>query len=163
MLPVSFIRGMQSPSTAVIDPSIARQVLAMLETVTGPDGTATRASVSGYRVAGKTGTSRKASGGSYQRNYLSVFAGLVPVSAPRFAMVVVIDDPQSGDYYGGLVAAPVFQRVMEGSLRLLDVTPDRVDQWIAGANPTPAALPGAGGLPPEAEPVLEHIADGAVQ
>ena len=163
MLPVSFIHGHQSASTAVIDPSIARQVLGMLETVTGPEGTATRANVSGYRVAGKTGTSRKASGGGYQRRYLSVFAGLVPVSQPRFAMVVVIDDPQAGAYFGGLVAAPVFQRVMEGGLRLLDVMPDNVEQWTAGANPVAPSLPVGNGLPPEAEPVLEHITAGALQ
>jgi len=160
MLPVSFIKGAQSTSTAVIDPSIARQVLTMLETVTGPEGTATRANVSGYRVAGKTGTSRKASGGGYQRRYLSVFAGLVPASAPRLAMVVVIDDPQAGAYYGGLVAAPLFQRVMEGGLRLLDVTPDRPEQWLVGATPMPVPLPSTGGLPPEAEPVAEHFIDG---
>ncbi len=153
MLPLSFVKDAGGQSTAVIDPAIARQVMAMLETVAGPEGTATRANVAGYRIAGKTGTSRKIAAGGYQRRYLSVFAGLVPASAPRLAMVVVIDDPQRGVYYGGQVAAPVFQKVMEGGLRLLDVPPDQVEQWLAGSVNVVPVLPGTGGLPPEAEPV----------
>lgn len=133
----SFVRGNPSPQRQVLDPQVARTVMDMLETVTGPQGTAQRARVQGYRVAGKTGTSRKASGGGYQRRYLSLFAGLVPASRPRLAMVVVIDDPTGEDYYGGLVAAPVFQRVMEGALRLLDVPADDSGQWYVALPPAP--------------------------
>ena len=82
-------------------------------------------------MAGKTGTARKASAGGYSREYFAFFAGLVPVDNPRFAMAVVIDNPTAGSYYGGLVSAPVFQKVMEGSLRLMDVPPDDIETWIA--------------------------------
>ncbi|HEY9147388.1 MAG TPA: penicillin-binding transpeptidase domain-containing protein [Gammaproteobacteria bacterium] len=115
-------------SRQVIAPEIAREVRTMLERVVQQGGTGTRAQVSGYRVAGKTGTVRKASAGGYsEENYLSVFAGIAPASRPRLAMVVVVDSPDDGDYYGGVVAAPVFSRVMEGALRLLDVAPDDLE------------------------------------
>lgn len=112
----------------IIDPKVARQVNEMLERVVMTGGTGTRAKVAGYRVAGKTGTVRKASSGGYtEEHYLSVFAGIAPVSRPRLAMVVVVDRPDDGEYYGGVIAAPVFSRVMEGALRLLDVAPDNLE------------------------------------
>jgi hypothetical protein len=81
--------------------------------------------VPGYHVAGKTGTVRKLGPGGYtQDRYLSLFAAMVPASHPRLVMVVMIDEPGKKDYYGGLVAAPVFSRVMTDALRLLDVAPD---------------------------------------
>jgi cell division protein FtsI (penicillin-binding protein 3) len=136
----TFVRGANNPSQQVVDPALAAELLSMLETVTGPGGTATRANVLGYRVGGKTGTSRKASGGGYAaKRYTSVFVGLVPASRPKFVMAVVINDPQSRDaagdlvYGGGAVAAPVFHRVMDGALRLMDVPPDNVQQWYAAA------------------------------
>lgn len=102
----------------------ARKLRTMLEAAVGPTGTARRAAVDGYRVAGKTGTSRKAQQGGYAEDrYVAVFAGMVPASAPRLVAVVMIDEPK-GEYYGGLVAAPVFGRVMAGALRLLDIPPD---------------------------------------
>ena len=105
----------------------------MLENVTLPGGTAQKAAITGYHVAGKTGTARTASGGGYSRKYVSVFAGVVPMDQPKFAMVVVINQPSSGAYYGGLVSAPVFHNVMEGALRLMDVPPDHIEQWTASA------------------------------
>jgi len=105
--------------------ALAQTLLDMLETVTNVGGTAGKAAVPYYRVAGKTGTSRKAGGGNYQQSrYLSLFAGLAPVSAPRLACVIVINDPQGKVFYGGAVAAPVFGRVIGGALRLMDVPPD---------------------------------------
>jgi len=112
----------------VLEPNVAREVRAMLERVVQTGGTGTRAAVAGYRVAGKTGTVRKASSGGYnEEHYLSVFAGMAPASRPRLAMVVVVDHPDDGEYYGGVISAPVFSRVMEGALRLLDVAPDDLD------------------------------------
>lgn len=112
----------------VIEPGVARQVRTMLERAVQSGGTGTRAAVAGYRVAGKTGTVRKAGSGGYtEENYLSVFAGMAPASRPRLAMVVVIDRPDDGEYYGGVIAAPVFSRVMEGALSLLDVAPDDLE------------------------------------
>ncbi len=157
----SFIHGENKPAHRVLDPRIAAEVLRMMQTVTEPGGTATRAAILGYHVAGKTGTSRKASGGGYSRRYIGYFAGLVPVDRPRFAMVVAVNDPDParGSYYGGVVAAPVFHNVMEGALRLMDVSPDNLDAWLAAqasadakrqraggsaapAMPAPAAVPG---------------------
>jgi cell division protein FtsI (penicillin-binding protein 3) len=116
--------GAANPPTSILDPTIARQVAAMLETVTGPEGTGKAARVSNYRVAGKTGTSRKASASGYASRYIASFAGFAPVSDPRLVAVVVVNDPSGEAYYGGLVAAPLFSKVMEGALRLLNVPPD---------------------------------------
>src|SRR5690606_25485603 len=89
------VKGAQDEGVPAGDPAIARQLMTMMATVTGPDGTARRAAVLGYRVAGKTATSRKASGGGYAANrYAAVFVGLVPASQPRFATAVVIHEPQ---------------------------------------------------------------------
>jgi len=141
MLPPTFVRGGNAAAGAgrqVIDPQIARSVVGMLESVVAPGGTATSAAVAGYRVAGKTGTTRIAVPGGYQQRHISVFAGIVPVQQPRFAMVVAIHEPGAGQFFAGIVAAPVFQGVMDGALRLMDVPPDNVRQWFA-APVTPAA------------------------
>ncbi|EXJ15485.1 peptidoglycan D,D-transpeptidase FtsI family protein [Imhoffiella purpurea] len=113
-------------ATRVLSVDTARKVRAMMETVVSDKGTARRAEIPGYRVGGKTGTAKKASGsrGYGGRRYQSVFAGFVPAGNPRLVMVVMVDEPGGSSYYGGLVAAPVFQRVMEGALRLLNVPPD---------------------------------------
>lgn len=109
----------------VMTPRVARQVRAMLETVVSDEGTAPKARVSGYRVAGKTGTVKKLENGVYTEDkYLSLFAGIVPASKPRLAVAIVIDEPRRGAYYGGSVAAPVFAEVMGDALRLLDIPPD---------------------------------------
>lgn len=158
----TFVRGAPPQSRRALDPHVAQQLMDMLETVTGPEGSATRARVVGYRVAGKTGTSRKASVGGYQRRYLSLFAGLVPASNPRLAMVVVIDDPKGSGYYGGLVAAPVFAGVMEGALRLLDVPPDASEQWYAQLPPVIAPVHDDG-APAEAESVPGPMSTGGLQ
>jgi cell division protein FtsI (penicillin-binding protein 3) len=97
----------------------------MLEMVTQPGGTATRAQVPGYRVAGKTGTAHKLEGNGYAADrYISSFVGFAPASSPRIVIAVMIDEPGGKHYYGGEVAAPVFSRVMAGTLRLLGVPPD---------------------------------------
>lgn len=113
------------PPQRVVSAATASQVRHLLEGVVAPDGTALKAAVPGYRVAGKTGTARKAAGGGYaDREYLSVFVGMVPAEHPRLVGLVMIDDPRSGEYYGGLVAAPVFSAVMQAGLRLLQIPPD---------------------------------------
>lgn len=124
--PPTFVRDTRREPRRVFDARMAARIVAMLQTVTEPEGSGTRAAVPNYTVAGKTGTSRRATAGGYESRYVSVFAGMVPASAPRLVGVVVVNDPRGGSYYGGLVAAPVFGRVMEGALRLLDVAPDRV-------------------------------------
>ncbi len=124
--PVSLVRvDTEVPGARVMDPAVAGMVLDMLETVVTAEGTALRAAVRGYRVAGKTGTVHKSEAGGYaESRYLSLFAGIVPVSNPRLVAVVVIDEPNEGVHYGGLVAAPVFAQVMRGAVRILDIPPD---------------------------------------
>jgi cell division protein FtsI (penicillin-binding protein 3) len=112
------------PGERVLDRSVCAALLRLLESVITPDGTGNLARISGYRVAGKTGTAWKAEGGGYSHRYVAVFGGVVPVSNPRLAAVVVIDEPSAGKYYGGDVAAPVFAAVLGGAVRLLSVPPD---------------------------------------
>ena len=116
----------QVPCDQIMPASVAKNMTEMLETVTQKGGTGTRAKVEGYRVGGKTGTSHKVGKGGYQDSeYTAVFAGIAPISDPRFVLVVVIDQPQGQEYYGGEVAAPVFGRIMEEALRTLQIAPDQ--------------------------------------
>jgi cell division protein FtsI (penicillin-binding protein 3) len=133
----SFILGSDNPVQNVMDPALAEQLADMLETVTGPDGTATRAAIDGYRIAAKTGTSRKVGVSGYSDRYISSIAGFAPVSDPRLAAVVVIQDPRGEDYYGGVVAGPLFGRVMADALRLANVPPDEVATLLARAEDRP--------------------------
>ena len=151
MITPTFVHGTRGEQRTVIDPHLANQLMTMLETVTGPEGSAKTARVPGFRVAGKTGTSRQAVAGGYQKRYISLFAGLVPASNPRFAVVVMINDPTGSAYYGGAVAAPVFGRMMEAALRVMDVPPDNLQQWLAAVpDDVGAPLPiGADGVPDE--------------
>ena len=108
----------------VISAQTARAVRHMLEMVVQPGGTAPKAQIAGYRVAGKTGTAHKLDGRVYGDKYVSSFVGFAPVSDPRLIVAVMLDEPGAGQYYGGTVAAPVFADVMGGALRLLGVAPD---------------------------------------
>ena len=129
--PVSLLRTVHKveknaqTSQRIFSARTTRQVRSMMEMVVQEGGTGTKAKVPGYRVAGKTGTVRKVGANGYEDGaYLSIFAGMAPASNPRLIMVVMIDNPQGKEYYGGLVAAPVFSKVMAGALRILDVPPD---------------------------------------
>ena len=128
MLPVTLLR--RNPEELpqgqrVMRDRVARTVVKMLEAVVSREGTAPLAAVPGYRVAGKTGTAKKSVAGGYAEDkYLSLFAGIAPASNPRLVMVVMINEPGGKDYYGGLVAAPVFSKVMSDALRLLNIPPD---------------------------------------
>jgi cell division protein FtsI (penicillin-binding protein 3) len=116
----------QTPCEQIMPASVAQNMTRMLETVTQKGGTGTRAKVAGYRVGGKTGTSHKVGKEGYQDSeYSAIFAGIAPISDPRFVLVVVIDQPQGQEYYGGEVAAPAFARIMEGALRTLQIAPDQ--------------------------------------
>jgi cell division protein FtsI (penicillin-binding protein 3) len=129
---VTLLRRDQSVSgQRVMRADVARQVRAMLEQVVLKGGTAPRAAVSGYRVGGKTGTVKKAIPGGYSEDkYVSLFAGMAPMSDPRLVLVVMVDTPRGDKYYGGLVAAPVFSRVMDGALRMLNIAPDDQPQAV---------------------------------
>ena len=134
--PVSILRRNAPPeSSAVIDKKVTRQMVDMLKTVVQSGGTATRANLSTYTVAGKTGTIHKVGRQGYADNrYISLFAGFAPADNPRVIAVVVIHEPSRGKYYGGEVAAPVFAHVVERSLQLLQVPPQQEKSKAAVAN-----------------------------
>ena len=109
----------------VISRDTAQAMSIMLEMATKPGGTAPLAQISGYRVAGKTGTAHKLINGQYaDKSYISTFVGYAPVSNPRLIVAVMIDEPSAGKYFGGAVAAPVFNGVMSSALRILNIPPD---------------------------------------
>jgi cell division protein FtsI (penicillin-binding protein 3) len=118
----------------VITPKTALAVRHMLEMVVQPGGTAPKAQIPGYRVAGKTGTAHKLDGRVYGDKYVSSFVGFAPVSNPRLIVAVMLDEPGSGQYYGGTVAAPVFANVMGAALRLLGVAPDAPSDVVLPAD-----------------------------
>jgi cell division protein FtsI (penicillin-binding protein 3) len=125
LVPLSLLKVDAPPAPQrVVSAHTARMVRAMLELAVHRGGTAPRAQIAGYRVAGKTGTAHKQENGSYAPDkYVSSFVGFAPASRPRLAIAVMIDEPK-GEYYGGRVAAPVFAEVMAAALRILDVAPD---------------------------------------
>jgi cell division protein FtsI (penicillin-binding protein 3) len=129
----------------VISAATARAVRKMMESAVSPGGTAPKAQVAGYRVAGKTGTAHKLEGKGYAAHrYVSSFVGFAPVSNPRLIVAVMIDDPVGGQYYGGTVAAPVFSRITDATLRALNVPHDApLDNVILPA--------------PEEPPVMEEV------
>jgi len=125
--------------TPVVPPGIALEMRHMLEMAAGPGGTAPRAQVIGYRVAGKTGTAHKLINGAYAPDkYVASFVGFAPVSDPRIVVAVMIDEPTDGVYLGGDIAAPVFSSVVGGTLRTLGVEPDSALKTV---NIPPEPLP----------------------
>jgi cell division protein FtsI (penicillin-binding protein 3) len=138
------------PGERVLDGAVAGELVTMMEEVVGDEGTARRARVLGYRVAGKTGTAHKAEAGGYaEHKYVSSFVGFGPVSSPRFIVAVMLDEPSGAKYYGGDVSAPVFASVMGAALRMLSVPPDAPQTLNVQAPARPAATearaPAAGG------------------
>ncbi|MFW5431776.1 MAG: peptidoglycan D,D-transpeptidase FtsI family protein [Methylophilaceae bacterium] len=124
--PVSLMKlDKEAVGQRVFSAQVANDVKDMLELVVQPGGTGVRAQVAGYRVAGKTGTAHKLGPRGYEKDkYVGSFVGLAPASNPRLIMAVMIDEPTSGEYYGGTVAAPVFSAVMSEVLRMLAVPQD---------------------------------------
>ncbi|HVY05150.1 MAG TPA: penicillin-binding protein 2 [Burkholderiales bacterium] len=137
--PLTLVRRDQPvEGKSVISARTAASVRKMLEMVTQPGGTATRAQVAGYRVAGKTGTAHKLIGASYASDrYVSSFVGFAPASNPRLVIAVMLDEPGGKSYYGGEVAAPVFSTVMAGALRLLGIEPDASPDNVISPDSTP--------------------------
>ena len=110
----------------VVSAQTARTVSEMLEAVTGGQGTATKAEIDGYRIAGKTGTAQAVHNGLYEPGqFVDTFVGFAPADAPRLLVEVVIDHPEQGSHFGGDTAAPVFQTVMGFGLREFAVPPTR--------------------------------------
>ncbi|AZF19794.1 Cell division protein FtsI (Peptidoglycan synthetase) [Pseudomonas sp. R4-35-07] len=150
MVPLSLIHVDEAPkATQVIPEKVAKTMQGMLQQVIEAPRGVFRAQVPAYHVAGKSGTARKTSVGTkgYAENsYRSLFAGFGPMSDPRYAIVVVIDEPSKAGYFGGLVSAPVFSKVMSGTLRLMNITPDNLaPTQQANAAPPAAAVKANGG------------------
>jgi cell division protein FtsI (penicillin-binding protein 3) len=152
IVPLTILKS-DAPPTSVqaIPEATAKTLQTMLQAVIEDSRGVYRARVPSYHVAGKSGTARKTSVGTkgYAENsYRSLFAGFGPMSNPRYAVVVVIDEPSKGGYYGGLVSAPVFSKVMSGTLRLMNVTPDNLGpippEQVNAAPVVPAAKGGRG-------------------
>ncbi|KGT87730.1 hypothetical protein NH00_21735 [Enterobacter cancerogenus] len=109
----------------VFQEDLVKTVMHMMESVALPGGGGVKAAIKGYRIAIKTGTAKKVGpDGRYVNKYIAYTAGVAPASRPRFALVVVINDPQAGKYYGGAVSAPVFGAIMGGVLRTMNIEPD---------------------------------------
>ncbi|NRD75859.1 peptidoglycan glycosyltransferase FtsI [Shewanella sp. VB17] len=124
LYPVSILKLKQQPEgVQVISPHVAQSVMEMLVGVTEKGGTAPKAHIEGYPVAGKSGTVRKAVAGGYGDDYVAVFAGVAPVHNPKLAIVVMVNEPKGDTYYGGKLAGPVFAKVMSGALQMLNVEP----------------------------------------
>ena len=142
VVPLSLVRLDAPPaSIPVLRSQTAEQMRAMLEMAVGEGGTAPRARIDGYRVAGKTGTARKLRDGRYVSEYVASFAGFAPASKPRIVVAVMIDEPDAGQFYGGQVAAPVFAEVVDRSLRALQVAPDAAPTVLAGSRPAGREAP----------------------
>ena len=153
MRPATLMRRTeQVEGERIISSEVADDLVAMLATVTQKGGTATRAQLAAYSVAGKTGTVHKVGkkGGYADDRYMAVFAGLAPASNPRIVTVVMIDEPNLDRYHGGESAAPVFARVMSDALRILDIRPDK---FPAKARQLPVAA-----TPIKDSPDVNHMA-----
>jgi cell division protein FtsI (penicillin-binding protein 3) len=142
LLPLTMLRSDEAvPGVQVLSPKTARAVSHMLELAVGPGGTAPKAQVAGYRVAGKTGTAYKLENGRYVRKYTASFVGYAPASDPRLVVAVMIDEPSAGQHYGGQVAAPVFSRIVGDALRALRVPPDApLSNQVIPGNPVQESM-----------------------
>jgi cell division protein FtsI (penicillin-binding protein 3) len=149
LIPLTFLKSEQPAiGQRVMKAETARAVRRMLELAAGPGGTAPKAQIPGFSVAGKTGTAHKLEGGRYVTRYVSSFVGFAPASNPRVIIAVMIDEPSAGEHYGGTVAAPIFARIASDTMRTLRVTPDiplRAETGSgskSGPGPGPASVPG---------------------
>lgn len=140
-IPVTFLRLNTPPAgQQVMNPTIAREIRTMLESVLTQGGTAPLARVPGYRVTGKTGTAHIVGPQGYEKDhYNSIFVGIAPASNPRLLVAVVLHDPQGKQYLGGYTSGPIFSQIMANALRLMNIAPD--DPNSTSAAPAVAAPP----------------------
>ncbi len=132
--PISFLAHPRPDGERVLPREHCDAVLRIMGKITQPGGTAWRARIPGYTVAAKTGTVQKLIDGAYsKRHHVALTAGVVPARHPRLAIMVLIDSPSAGQYYGGQVAAPIFREVAREALRLLNVSPDD-REWMSRAS-----------------------------
>ncbi len=123
-------------SPRIFSSQTVERILPMLTAVVSDDGTGSRAAIPGYSVAGKTGTVHKSAIGGYEDDkYVSLFAGIAPASDPRLVLVIMVNEPSRGAYFGGEVAAPIFSKIMGGALRILNIAPDDVPLQANSSDP----------------------------
>jgi len=141
LLPLSLMKVDAHPiGKRLVTKATAQEVTRMMEMAVLPGGTAPRAQVPGYRIAGKTGTAHKAEAGGYaEHKYVSSFVGFGPVTNPRFIIAVMLDEPAGAKYFGGDVGAPVFSSVMGNALRMMAVPPDAPIDVINASRSKPTA------------------------
>ncbi len=128
-IPLSLLKIEKAPEgVQVINKDVSQQMMRMLETVVSTkDASGFPARIQGYRIAGKTGTARIVGLHGYEKHrHVSSFVGIAPASHPRIVIAVVVNDPAGKEYYGGLVSAPIFKKIMESTLRILNIPPDEV-------------------------------------
>lgn len=137
LIPLSLIKGEKQPPRNVISPEVANNILDMMvHAVDGPGAGGKRAAIEGYVIAGKSGTSRKASSGGYKSNeYRAMFVGIAPASAPEFIMAVVVDEPTANGYFGGAIAAPIFKEIIEDVLRVRNIPGNASEVFPAALAP----------------------------
>ncbi|MEX5746446.1 peptidoglycan D,D-transpeptidase FtsI family protein [Massilia sp. X63] len=143
IIPLSFLKVDEKPvGQQVISPKTAAQVRTMLESVVGPEGTASKAQVPGYRIGGKTGTAEKIVNGRYSRtDNIGYFVGIAPMSKPRFIIAVMVDNPRGAFRTGGSVAAPTAADLAANALRAANVPPDSsITDIIIPAEPVEESL-----------------------
>jgi len=142
IIPLTMLKSAEpAVGTKVFSPENAQAVRQMLQMATGPGGTGQLAQTVGYSVGGKSGTARKQVGKNYERNkYRAWFTGMAPIDTPRIIVAVMVDEPSNGQYYGGLVAAPVFSEVVQQTLRMMNVQPDVTVKPQIIANPVEESL-----------------------
>ena len=126
----TFIKGFVNEDKALIDPKIANTINNMLINVVREDNTGKQAVIEGYQIAGKTGTAKMAAKGGYSDNYIASFVGYAPAKNPKLVVAISITDPAGEEYGGGAVAAPVFKDVMQNSLRILNISPEKTSTTI---------------------------------
>ena len=137
LIPLSLIKGEKQPPRNVISPEVANNILDMMvHAVDGPGAGGKRAAIEGYVIAGKSGTSRKASSGGYKSNeYRAMFVGIAPANAPEFIMAVVVDEPTANGYFGGAIAAPIFKEIIEDVLRVSNIPGNASEVFPAALAP----------------------------
>ena len=137
LIPLSLIKGERQPPRNVISPEVANNILDMMvHAVDGPGAGGKRAAIEGYVIAGKSGTSRKASSGGYKSNeYRAMFVGIAPANAPEFIMAVVVDEPTANGYFGGAIAAPIFKEIIEDVLRVRNIPGNASEVFPAALAP----------------------------
>ncbi|UAJ66182.1 peptidoglycan glycosyltransferase FtsI [Candidatus Schneideria nysicola] len=126
--PLSIIRvDSPVPGKRIFSAKLVRTIINMMESISLPGEIGMKAAVTGYRVAIKTGTTKKVGpNGKYINKYIAYTAGIAPASRPRFALLIIINDPKAGPYYGGAVSAPVFSNIMRNVLRIMNIEPDAI-------------------------------------